>query len=145
MRFALEASHVGIWEADLVTGRAYWSETCQAMHGLVPGTFGGNLDAFAARIHPDDRQAAIHAIGEAARSHAEVALEYRTTWPDGSLHKISSTGRFFYDDAGTPLRGAGVVLDVTEQRHSKTSCGRRRRWKRSAGWPAASRTTSTTC
>ena len=28
---------------------------------------------------------------------------------------------------------------------SRSSCGSRRRWKRSAGWPAASRTTSTTC
>ena len=45
-----------------------------------------------------------------------------------------------------------VVRDVMERKQSqercgsaKSSCGRRRRWKRSAGWPAASRTTSTTC
>ena len=30
-------------------------------------------------------------------------------------------------------------------RKPRSSCGRRRRWRRSAGWPAASRTTSTTC
>src|SRR5206468_3666761 len=35
MRFALEASRVGVWEANLQTGVAYWSEICEVMHGLA--------------------------------------------------------------------------------------------------------------
>ena len=39
----------------------------------------------------------------------------------------------------------GFFRDLTEQRAAEDSCGRRRRWRRSASSPAASRTTSTTC
>jgi signal transduction histidine kinase/CheY-like chemotaxis protein len=37
-------------------------------------------------------------------------------WPDGSVHYISATGRFSYDEAGSPVRGAGITMDITERR-----------------------------
>jgi two-component system cell cycle sensor histidine kinase/response regulator CckA len=39
----------------------------------------------------------------------------RTQWPDGTTHWISGTGKTFYDNAGTPVRAAGIGLDVTER------------------------------
>src|SRR4029453_5635795 len=62
MRFALEASDVGIWEADLKTGVSFWSERCEEMHGLAPGAFGKTFQAFIDRIHPDDQQRTIEII-----------------------------------------------------------------------------------
>ena len=38
-----------------------------------------------------------------------------------------------------------ILRDVSEQARSRSSCGRRRRWTRWGGSPAASPTTSTTC
>lgn len=61
-RFALEASRVGVWEADHRTGAARWSETLEMLHGLTPGSFGGTFQAFIEQMHPDDRQEAIAAI-----------------------------------------------------------------------------------
>ncbi len=115
-RFALQASGAGIWEADLRTGTTYWSETCEAMHGLAPGTFGKTLQAFFDLVHPEDRGGVQQAIEDATRERREAALEYRTTWPNGSVHRIASTGRFSCDEGGAPTRGAGVVVDVTERR-----------------------------
>lgn len=114
-RFALNAARVGVWEADLRTGAARWSETLEALHGMVPGTFGGTLEAFLDRIHPDDRADVAKAIDEATRHHTESNVLYRTQWPDGATHWISGRGKTFYDDAGTPVRAAGVGLDVTER------------------------------
>jgi signal transduction histidine kinase/ActR/RegA family two-component response regulator len=50
------------------------------------------------------------------RERADARLEYRTTWPDGTVRWISMLGRFSYDAAGAPTRGAGIVSDVTERR-----------------------------
>jgi PAS domain S-box-containing protein len=116
MRFALEAAGIGIWQVDFTGGTAVWSEKCETMHGLAPGAYSGTFDAFLRQIHPEDRDAVRTAIERAAREHAEPLLEYRTTWPDGSVHYISSTGRFFYDETGAAVRGAGVATDVTERR-----------------------------
>ena len=41
---------------------------------------------------------------------------YRTKWPDGSVHWISRIGRSLVDGDGTPLRAAGISMDVTEHR-----------------------------
>ena len=114
MRFALEASRVGIWEADLTTGTSMWSDVLEALHGMPAGTFGRTLQAFVEAIHPDDRQAVRDAIEHATRTHTDANLLYRVQWPDGTLHWIRGTGRTFYAENGTPLRAAGVGFDVTE-------------------------------
>jgi len=116
MRFALEASQVGVWEANMRTGAAWWSETCEKMHGLAPGTFSRTYDAFIDRIDPLDRPDAILRLERAQREQTDARLEYRTTWPDGAVRWISCVGRFFYDAQGAPRRGAGIMVDVTERR-----------------------------
>jgi two-component system, cell cycle sensor histidine kinase and response regulator CckA len=116
MRFALEASCLGVWDTDLTTGVSHWSETCEVLHGLARGTFGKSFPAFIDCIHPEDRKTVLQTIDDAVREHRDAEVEYRTIWPDGSEHRISSTAHFFYDDAGVPLRGAGVSIDVTERR-----------------------------
>jgi PAS domain S-box-containing protein len=116
MRLALEGARIGIWEVDLRTAVAYWSDTCEAMHGLAPGAFARTFEAFVACIHPQDREPVLRAIEEATREHTATEFQYRTMWQDGTERWINSTAQFFFDEAGAPLRGAGVTVDVTEQR-----------------------------
>lgn len=116
MRFALEASRLGVWETNLKTGVSYWSQTCELLHGLDRGTFGRSFGAFIDCIHLEDRHGVLKEIDEAVREHRDVELEYRTVWPDGTERRISSIGSFFYDDQGLPARGAGISIDITEKR-----------------------------
>lgn len=115
MRFALEAAGIGIWDADLTTGVVRWSAISEAQHGLPAGTFGGTFDAFVNCIHVSDRQEVQESIDRATREHTDPHLLYRTTWPDGSLHWVRGSGRIVYDEAGVPVRAAGVGMDVTER------------------------------
>ena len=115
MRFALDAARVGVWEANFTTGATYCSETCERMHGLEPGTFAKTFDAFTKTIHPDDRQGALDAIEQATAAHTNTELEYRTVWPDGTVHRIGAVGHFFYDPSGVAVRGAGIAIDITER------------------------------
>jgi PAS domain S-box-containing protein len=116
MRFALEASRVGIWETDLTTDASYWSDVCEVLHGLPPGTFGGTFQAFLDCLHPHDRDDVRETIHRAINEHQEVELEYRTVWPDGTVRHIRSTARFYTDATGRPVRGAGIAMDVTDRR-----------------------------
>jgi two-component system, cell cycle sensor histidine kinase and response regulator CckA len=116
MRFALEASHVGVWEANLKTGVAFFSETCEIMHGLARGTFGRTYEAFVERIHPEDRAAALERIDKAIGNHERAELEYRTRWPDNTERRISTVAHFSFDGDGKAVRAAGVAVDVTERR-----------------------------
>ncbi len=115
IRFAIEASRVGIWEADLRTGTIRWSEMLESLHGLAPGTFGGTLGAFLERVDPADRAAVEGAIHRAANERTDGSVLYRTRRADGSVRWISASGRTFYDTAGRPLRAAGIAQDITKR------------------------------
>jgi PAS domain S-box-containing protein len=116
IRFALHSARVGLWETDLKTGDAFWSDTCEALHGLAPGTFGRTFQAFLDCVDSDDRAGVAEAIERAGRDGTEAEVEYHTRWPDGTVRLIHSTSRFFYDEHGTPERGAGVARDITDRR-----------------------------
>ena len=116
MRFALEASQVGVWETDIQTGAMQWSDIFESLHGLPSDRSSGTFQAFLERVCPDDRAAVAEAIERATRDRTDFNILYRTEWPDGSIHWISGIGRPSYDDDGRPVRAAGISFDVTDHR-----------------------------
>lgn len=115
-RFALEAAGVGIWDMDPATGTVRWSQILEAQYGLKPGTFGGTLDAFVERVHPDDRGSVLETVGEAMKSGAEYSLLNRSIRPGGEVRWLTGAGRFDLGPDGKPVRGVGISMDVTERR-----------------------------
>ena len=119
LRFALEVSKVGVWQAEVTPGgeqRVYWSETLETMHGLAPGAFGGRFDDFLNCVRPDDREPVIAKIREAQAERRDVDIEYRTVWPDGTERRLTTTGHYTFNANGEFARGAGVTIDVTDRR-----------------------------
>jgi PAS domain S-box-containing protein len=114
MRFVLEAAGVGIWELDFRTGVLQWSEILEAQHGLGPGTFGGTVEAFIERVHPQDRDTVLTTM-KAHESGGNFSMQHRTLWPDGTVRWLSGAGRIEAGLQGEPLRGVGMSLDVTER------------------------------
>jgi PAS domain-containing protein len=47
--------------------------------------------------------------------------EFRVTWPDGSVHWLLAKGQVFFDDAGRPVRLAGINLDITERKETEAA------------------------
>ena len=116
MRFALEASSVGVWDYDLTTRGISWSPTMEALHGVPRGTFQGTFEALLSLIDEEDRPGVVAELERSTREHSDAHLLYRTTWPDGSVHWVTGVGRIFYGTDSTPVRAAGIGMDVTQQR-----------------------------
>lgn len=116
MRFALESADVGIWDMDYRTGILSWSATLERQYGLPPGSFDGTFKSFAALIHPDDREAVLAEVNEAAEGGTDFLLHHRVVWPDGTVRSLDGVGQIHLDSDGKPLRGVGISLDVTERR-----------------------------
>ena len=119
MRFALEVSKVGVWQTEVMPDgdqRVYWSETLEKMHGLKPGEFGGRIDDFLNCLHRDDRAPVTGKILQAQAERRDVEIEYRTVWPDGTERRLATTGHYTFNASGAFVRGAGVTIDVTDQR-----------------------------
>ena len=115
-RFALEAAHAGVWEADLKTGRVTWSESMRTVQGFSGEEFAGTFESFLALVHPADRERVDSAMADARRQRGDFSLEFRTLWPDGTSHWTVSHGRVLADADGRPARMLAMAQDVTERR-----------------------------
>ncbi len=127
LRLALDAGRMGTWDWTIATGTVVWSANLEAIHGLPPGSFGGTFADFARGVHPEDRERVLAAIARALDDGAEYHVEYRTVWPDGSLHWLEARGRVFRDAAGRPVRMSGVCADVTERKYAEARLAARER------------------
>src|SRR5262249_58708046 len=88
-------------------------------NGVETVTFEGSLDAFEARIHPEDREFVHRAISRAVDTRSDYDIEFRNVWPDGSVHWMAGKGKVYCDEGGQPLRMMGVGTDVTDRKRAE--------------------------
>jgi PAS domain S-box-containing protein len=118
LKLALETAKLGSWQLDFKTGDLSCSDQCKANLGLSPEAVFSHQQ-FLEAIHPDDRTHVQEAAERAIASSTDYEAEYRTIWPDGSIHWIVARGRCLYAADGIPLRLVGVCLDITKPKQAE--------------------------
>jgi len=120
LRLAFEASKIGYWDWNLITGEMVWSPIAKAQAGLAENS-PATLDVLMNAVHSHDRQLMQHAIEDAVQNKSQYRLEFRVQWPDGSVHWRLASGRAFYDSAGRPTRMTGIAVDLDELKRAEAS------------------------
>lgn len=115
----LKSTGVAVWSWNLVTNTIRVDENGAALFGILPHQFPKAIEDFAALLHPDDRQRIQQELGNSIANRLPYNTEFRTVWPDGSVHYLSARGEVSRDAAGCPIRFTGVSWDVTERRQAE--------------------------
>ena len=115
LRLAHEAAQLGSWHWDIGSGVTRWDEQLEAIYGMTPGGFDGTFDAWAATVHPDDRDEVMAVVQEALATRSSYVLRNRTTWPDGTVRWIEAHGKVTTDEQGNPTGTIGCVRDITDR------------------------------
>ncbi|HEX3131522.1 MAG TPA: ATP-binding protein [Thermoanaerobaculia bacterium] len=123
LRMAVDATGLGTWDFNPVTGRMNWSARCKEMHGLAPEA-DVDYGEFLACIHPDDWDRVHRSIQEALdpQGSGEYECEYRALFPNGNVSWITLRGRTFYRGEGEDrhaVRFIGTVMDVTGRKQTE--------------------------
>ena len=114
---AVQASRVGPWDWDLVTGAVHYSREWLAQIGREAEPPAPTLAEWEGWVHPEDRDRFQAGLKDCLASPAgSVDLEYRLLHRDGSYRWMNSRGQLFRDGAGRPGRILGCQLDVTERK-----------------------------
>ncbi|WP_167350067.1 PAS domain-containing protein [Methylobacterium platani] len=106
-----------LWSDDYVHG-TLWASAEQRARG-------GTLADFAACIHPDDRDAVIARMTANASQGAAFIAEFRVRSAKGDVRWVLARGRYELDETGRPLRGRGILLDITGAHLSEVSYDQR--------------------
>jgi PAS domain S-box-containing protein len=116
---AVEASGVGFFDWDFTTGVLSWDERLRRLFGYDENTFDGTIEAFNARVHPDDLPRVTLALQRAIEGCGEYQAEYRVVLPDGSVRWLAARGRVSCDPAGRAVRLLGAAYDTSLHRQGE--------------------------
>jgi PAS domain S-box-containing protein len=114
LQLATAAAGLGVFEYDMATGAEHWDAGFRAMFGVgddVPAS----LDAWLARVHPDDRAAVEAEVKRLLATGAPGQFTYRALRPDGTVRHLAATVSFERDADGTIVRCAGANRDITDE------------------------------
>ncbi len=115
-RQALEATHAGLWEADLHSGENIWSDEIWALYGLEKGKTKPSTQLWQKSIHPDDRVEIVQIVDDAIKQEIAINIEYRVIQLDGSVHWLMVHGIPLRDDNGNTVHYIGTSIDITDRK-----------------------------
>jgi PAS domain S-box-containing protein len=121
---AQAVAHMGSYDWDITTDTNRWSDELYRIYGHEPQSFNASYDRFMSMLHPDDRDV-VRKVHEQAYATGEPyhTIE-RIIRPTGEERVLDTTGRVIRDHTGTPVRMAGVCMDITERWHAEREAER---------------------
>jgi PAS domain S-box-containing protein len=112
------------YDWDIESGREEFSEEMDALLGMQPGQFPRSFEAWAERLHLDDRERVLANVNRFAQKAGTYSDEYRLRREDGSYALVSDRGVTIPDEAGRPSHMIGVIRDITQERESERALRR---------------------
>jgi len=118
LELALTGADLGLWDWNLRTGKAVWSEATLSMVGYRPEEIEPDLRSWKRNVHPDDWQR----VSEVLNSHLEgnttiFEVQFRNRTKSGEWKWISARGKVVErDENDKPVRMVGTVLDITDSK-----------------------------
>jgi hypothetical protein len=112
------ADVVGTWQWDIPADRIVADILVALLFDIDPqcAEAGVPLSAFLQGVHPEDRARVTTLVAEHARAGRSYVAEYRVLSADGVTRWVLARGRFYIDGTGRPLRGHGIIVDITRSR-----------------------------
>jgi PAS domain S-box-containing protein len=107
-----DSAPIMVWLSDAQGQRTYVNARWLALAGRGPEDEEG--DGWTRRLHPDDREACLKAMGEALALRQPFTVEYRLRAADGPYRWVLDHGLPRRDEGGAFTGYVGSAIDVTE-------------------------------
>ena len=115
-RKAQTQGRLGHWELNLENNDLLWSDEIYKIFGLEEKVATLDYNAFFNFIHPDDREMVQREMDSALAGLTNYNIYHRIVLEDGSIRYVHEVAELIMDEIGKPVKFAGMVQDVTEQK-----------------------------
>ncbi|MBF0485846.1 MAG: PAS domain S-box protein [Candidatus Omnitrophica bacterium] len=116
LKFALEASHTGAWDLDLIDHTAVRSLEHDRIFGYTELLPSWTYEVFREHVLPEDRETVDAKFRYAIENKSDWNFECRIRRADGVVRWIWAVGQHQRDSSGQVRRMAGIVQDITERK-----------------------------
>jgi len=116
LRFALETSHTGAWDLDLVDHTAFRSLEHDRIFGYTELLPEWTYEIFLEHVLPEDRSAVDTKFRHAIERQRNWNFECRIRRADNEIRWIWAAGQLRPNATGVPRKMAGIVQDITERK-----------------------------
>lgn len=118
LALAANATGSGMWDVDLASGKAVWSESHFHLLGYPVAEEGAaTMSMWTDRVHPEDVRQLEEELSKAQANCCAFTVEHRIVRANsGEVRWLSEAGRFIEAASGVAVRMVGVSSDVTERR-----------------------------
>lgn len=117
LRLALEANSEGVWDWDIPSGTAFFSQCYSRMLGYEPEEFPKDYGGWKELVHPEDFERVNQAHAAHIHEGKEFCVEFRMRKKAGDWCWIRSRGIVIERDTeGRAIRMVGTHLDITERK-----------------------------
>ncbi len=115
-KIALDAINDGVFEWDLKTNKAFFSDKYYTMLGYTPGEFEASFESWEKLIHPEDLEEANRIIKLHLENKQEAyEVEFRMKTKTGTYKWILGRGKVYErDEVGNARRVIGTHVDISE-------------------------------
>ena len=117
-RLAVEGVNDGVWDWDGKDGRLFMSKKARAILGIEAGEDFLTIEKWFDVILKEDLDKFVVSLNryitEPQNRHLQV--EYRIKTGSGDIKWIRTRGMAIWDEEGNPIRVAGSITDITEQK-----------------------------
>jgi C4-dicarboxylate-specific signal transduction histidine kinase len=118
MQRAQMIARLGVWQFDVDSEVAVWSDELFRIFGLSPGMTPKTFLEIFARVHPADQMALKTAFERLENLGEPYDIHYRMNNYQSQMVHLHSSVDVEKDENGTAKRALGVIRDVTEQMKS---------------------------
>ncbi len=116
---AQQVAHVGSWEWNVETDRAWWSDEMYRLYGVNPGEFAPSLENALTRIPPEDREMVRKELKSGYEAGKPIDFNHHITLPDGSERIVHAKAEVVGSEPGKPVRVVGVLQDITARKRAE--------------------------
>ncbi len=121
LREAQRIAAIGSFEWHAQRQAMVFSEELLRLLEMTAEEFGGRIDAFMNRVHPDDFDRVLEVTREAATTGEPFVYDARVVLPSGTARIVNVRGRAANTGDADPAILRGTIQDVTEQRTTEAA------------------------
>lgn len=116
---ALQSAEMGVWSWSITNDHISFDAQVSQLFGLKSDSLTGKKEKFLRMLHPDDRESFTQKLALTIENKIACEHEFRTVWPNGSIHHLKVRGKVEYHRSGLPVKLSGILWNMDDEKRAE--------------------------